>query len=583
MGINASQGSSSIRGDETIDFTTAAPVISQQPQNATVCAGSNHTFSPTVTGRGMTYQWQLSTDGGATFNNIPGATLSTLTLTGVTLSMNNYRYKVIVSGCAPSPVTSSAAILTVVNAAIITNQPTSAAVCENANTSFTVTGSGTGLTYQWQVSTDGGVNWNNVSNGGVYSGATSTTLTITGALTSMNGYRYRAVVTSPGCGTPTNSSEAILTVNSLLNITAQPQDASVCTGISNTFSVTATGSGAVYQWQLSTDGGATFNNIAGATSSSYTVSSTTTGMNGYLYRVVVNGTCPPSLTSSPATLRVADPATATVSASATETCSGNTININGTTTGATSYQWQVNTGSGFTNISNGNLPNGASYAGATSATLTITNSQTDMTTYQYRLQVFNSICTTPVNSNSVTLTVHQLPTVSLAAAPLTLLMPGQITTLTATPTASTGGVLSVNWLFNGNPLTNTGNTRIVNVEQVGTYQVIISETWPSNLVCTNQSEEVIITTKPSTKLFIFPNPNNGQFTVAYYNSNGADSKRTVTVYDSKGAKVYNAKFSISGAYTLLPIDLRPAQGGMYYVVVGDVAGKKLADGKVLVQ
>jgi hypothetical protein len=55
------------------------------------------------------------------------------------------------------------------------------------------------------------------------------------------------------------------------------------------------------------------------------------------------------------------------------------------------------------------------------------------------------------------------------------------------------------------------------------------------------------------------------------------------VYDSKGSKVYNAKFSISGSYTLLPIDLRPAQGGMYYVVVGDAAGKKLAEGKVLVQ
>jgi hypothetical protein len=44
--------------------------------------------------------------------------------------------------------------------------------------------------------------------------------------------------------------------------------------------------------------------------------------------------------------------------------------------------------------------------------------------------------------------------------------------------------------------------------------------------------------------------------------------------------VFNKKFSIAGPYTLIPINMRTANRGIYYVVVGDAAGNKLADGKV---
>ena len=116
----------------------------------------------------------------------------------------------------------------------------------------------------------------------------------------------------------------------------------------------------------------------------------------------------------------------------------------------------------------------------------------------------------------------------------------------------------------------------------GNYQVRIQEVWTSSLTCTNLSPVVTIDATVSSKLFIFPSPNDGQFTVSYYNAGGASGSRNVTVYDSKGAKVHNQKFSITGLYTLLSIDLKPALKGIYYVVVGDAAGKKLIEGKVLV-
>ena len=40
------------------------------------------------------------------------------------------------------------------------------------------------------------------------------------------------------------------------------------------------------QWQVSTDGGSTWSNISGATSTTFTLSTTTTSENGYKYRAV---------------------------------------------------------------------------------------------------------------------------------------------------------------------------------------------------------------------------------------------------------------------------------------------------------
>ena len=65
-------------------------------------------------------------------------------------------------------------------------------------------------------------------------------------------------------------------------------------------------------------------------------------------------------------------------------CGGSTIavpsNVNGTT-----YQWQVNTGAGFTNISNGGV-----YSGVTTKSLTLTNVPSSYYGYQYRAFVNGS-------------------------------------------------------------------------------------------------------------------------------------------------------------------------------------------------
>ncbi len=162
------------------------------------------------------------------------------------------------------------------------------------------------------------------------------------------------------------------------------------------------------------------------------------------------------------------------------------------------------------------------------------------------------------------------------------MLPGQSATLTADPSASTGGTVTITWLKDQTPIDVPDNSLVANVTGLGSYQVKIAEALSDGNTCTNESEIVTISATASTRLFIYPSPNNGQFTVSYYNATGGSTKQSVTVYDAKGAKVYSKEFSFSGPYQLHDIDLRGKAKGIYFVVIGDANGKRIIDGKVLI-
>jgi len=116
----------------------------------------------------------------------------------------------------------------------VTGNPSNVTTCSLTSATFTVTGTGTALTYQWQVSTDNGLTWTNLTNTAPYSNVTTATLTINPVTVAMNGYRYRAVLsgTCPPAipGTPNISTGAILNVTALPGITITPAGP-ICGGI----------------------------------------------------------------------------------------------------------------------------------------------------------------------------------------------------------------------------------------------------------------------------------------------------------------------------------------------------------------
>lgn len=185
-----------------------------QPENDTACSGGTAQFSVVTSGGPYTYQWQVSTTGtGGTYNNIStgpysGITSATLNITN-TAGLNGYAYRVNVTS-GSTTASNGATLLVDVGVPAIGVQPGNAAICPNGSTIFSATATnGAKIVYRWQVSTDGGSNYSNISDGGVYSGAQTNSLTITGAPVTMYGYRYRLTATNQ-CGT-TNSNGAILT------------------------------------------------------------------------------------------------------------------------------------------------------------------------------------------------------------------------------------------------------------------------------------------------------------------------------------------------------------------------------------
>lgn len=190
------------------------PTITLQPANTGVCSGGNALFSTFCTDPSPTYQWQLSTNGGASYSNLSNGapysnvTAATMNITGATVPMHNYRYRCVVTsgGCTA---TSNAAILSVGSAPTITSHPANTSSTAGSNVFFYVN-SPNAATYQWQESINGGSSWTNLSNIPPYSGVTSHTLFINGVTTAMNNFQYRCVLN--GCASTLNSNAAILTI-----------------------------------------------------------------------------------------------------------------------------------------------------------------------------------------------------------------------------------------------------------------------------------------------------------------------------------------------------------------------------------
>jgi hypothetical protein len=172
----------------TYSSGSVAPAITTQPVSQTVNVGQIASFSAAASGSPTpTVRWQVSTNSGSTWSNIAGATRRTYSFT-TSASQTGYEYRAVFTNIAGSA-TSNAATLSFSPTVgpSITTQPTNQTVAAGQSASFSAAASGSPApTVQWQVSTDGGATWNNIS------GATRTTLTVPAAST-QNGNKYRAV------------------------------------------------------------------------------------------------------------------------------------------------------------------------------------------------------------------------------------------------------------------------------------------------------------------------------------------------------------------------------------------------------
>ena len=226
----------------------------------------------------------------------------------------------------------------------ITSQPANTTICNGGSGSISISTTGTNLTYQWQISTDGGGSFTNLTNSSTYAGVTTRILNITGAALSMNNYQYRVIMNGTCTQANTASARAILTVNTPATITTNPVDGNRCVGTSISFSSAASGSSPTYQWQVSTDGGFNYSDQSGATSATLTLSNLTMAQNGNRYRSVATVASCGSVNSTPAILTVfALPVVTASVAPVAEVKPGTTTYVTaGSVPGPVSYVWRYN-------------------------------------------------------------------------------------------------------------------------------------------------------------------------------------------------------------------------------------------------
>jgi hypothetical protein len=174
---------------ETIAATlvvNSSPAITSNPTNLTQNAGIVATFTAAASGNpAPTVQWIMSSNGGATFSVVPGATSTTFSLTA-SAAQNGCEYEAVFTSVSGSA-TTTAAILTVLSAPDVTVNPTNLSVGTGGTATFVAAANGDPApTVQWMVSADSGVTFSAVL------GAISPTLSFATAL-AQNGNSYEAV------------------------------------------------------------------------------------------------------------------------------------------------------------------------------------------------------------------------------------------------------------------------------------------------------------------------------------------------------------------------------------------------------
>lgn len=195
-------------------ITVEKPSIGKQPQNVSVKAGEQATFTVAATGTDLKYQWQIDRNDGKGFADIAGADRASYTTSAVDKNCNGYKYQCVISNSAGS-VTTGTATLTVtedvtppvqptVKKPGISKQPQNVSVKAGEQATFTVKATGTDLTYQWQINRNNGKGFVDIT------GADKASYT-TGVVDMLcNGYKYQCVISDSAGSVTTNA--ATLTV-----------------------------------------------------------------------------------------------------------------------------------------------------------------------------------------------------------------------------------------------------------------------------------------------------------------------------------------------------------------------------------
>ncbi len=396
----------------------------------------------------------------------------------------------------------------------ITSQPTSTAVCNGSNASLSLTASGTtNLTYQWQMF-DGSV-FNNVADGGGYSGATTAALGIN-TTGNFGAGDYRCLI--KGDLAPDKFSNTVtLTVN-VVPAAPTANGNSNCIPAAITLNASG-GTNGQYRWYDVATGGTAISGQVNSTYITPVITTTTT------YHVAINnGFCESSRT----------PVVATIAPIAKPTLSPSVQALSGTINLCTGDVLTINAPSGFTNYiwSNGGNTN----------PITINSSTSSLT-----LQVVDGEgCTSPV-SDALNIVMNPYPVATITPTGTQL-------------TASSGD--SYQWHQNGVVVVGATNQNFdFNFLEYGLYVVDVTD---NGCTSTSLPFEYLITDVENfnNELKLYPNPVEKILTTEY------NPPYIITIINTNGSIVNKTNSNTREA----AIDLNSLASGIYFVQLKNEKG-----------
>jgi hypothetical protein len=257
--------------------------ITSQPLPQTDCYGNHAEFSVAINdiAGSVRYQWQQKPPAGV-FTNITGGNSAMLPVNNIGVNGENIdgtEYRVIITDDCHS-LTSDPAVLHINAITSLTPAVVNSTICSGGTFSYRVGTQGSVDGFQWAFNNGSG--WNYLSDGGAYSGTTSSQLTISNATPVQTG-SYRVSVTFPTLNQPPSDPTCVETsFTRSRNLLVRPpllppvisSSQQICYGVvpvplSATPSAGGTGPSYTYQWERSADNNS-WSAITGATSLSYT-------------------------------------------------------------------------------------------------------------------------------------------------------------------------------------------------------------------------------------------------------------------------------------------------------------------------
>ena len=420
-------------------FIGDLPEITNEPQDVSIYPGQTAVFSVQASGDNIEYQWQTrSLTGWSTLDE----TSDTLVVEDVSTSTKKqYRVKVKNGGGTKTSRTTRINLKTPVS---ISSQPEDQLVAVGSNAYFQVAASGySTLSYRWYKGNTA------ISDGNKFQGTQSPNLAVIG-VTSADAGLYHVVVSNSD-GSSLSSSDAQLAVQGPAVVTVHPSDTTVYAGQPTYLRIAASGDAPLaYQWQKWHQG--SWQDVPQANSSSLSVSSTTTAMDGR-YRCKVSNNVSNDI-SNEATVTVLSSVSITSSPTSQTAAVGDSVSF---TIGASGdnlqYEWTKN---GQVIAGSGNTLSFASVRELDAAT--------------YGCRVFNE--GSSANCSSFKLTIQSPVQITSQPTSQTTYESGSVTLTVA---ATGDPTPTVEWYFGGQ-LVGTGESLALNfitLEQAGEYQCLV--------------------------------------------------------------------------------------------------------------